>query len=181
MSLLLSISGREDWFPHLGPSLHASVVKSPAFFEPLDADVHRKALVVWNALLKLHVTRGELAYALKMFDEMPMRNTSSRNEVLSGLLKNREIECGFVLLKSMLRPGGFDQATLTMALSVCDTPELCLVTKMIHGLAVLSGCDKDITAGGALISRPITKVDVRFLGDGFLMRWGKETSSLGRL
>ncbi|KAJ4888525.1 Pentatricopeptide repeat-containing protein [Raphanus sativus] len=134
MSLLLSISGREGSFPHL------------------DADVHRKALVVWNALLKLYVTRGELAYALKLFDEMPMRNNSSRNEVLSGLLKNREIESGFVLLKSMLRPGGFDQATLTMALSVCDTPELCLVTKMIHGLAVLSGCDKDITAGGALIT-----------------------------
>ncbi|KAJ0242725.1 Pentatricopeptide repeat-containing protein [Hirschfeldia incana] len=153
MSLLLSISVREGWFPHLGPSLHASIVKNPAFFQPLDADINQKALVVWNALLKLYARRGELAYALKLFDEMPVRNTTSGNAVLSGLLKNREIESGFVLLKSMLsRPGGFDQATLTIALSVCDTPELSLATRMIHGLAILSGCDKDITVGGALIT-----------------------------
>ncbi|KAJ0234266.1 Pentatricopeptide repeat-containing protein [Hirschfeldia incana] len=153
ISLILSICGREGWFPHLGSSLHASIVKSPEFFEPVDEDIHRNALVVWNSLLALYVRRGESADALKLFDEMPMRDNVSRNTVFNGFMKNREIESGFVLLKRMIRPGlGFDQATLTIALSVCDTPELCFVTKMVHGLAVLSGYDNVIPVGNALIT-----------------------------
>ncbi|CAN6895200.1 unnamed protein product [Brassica oleracea var. botrytis] len=152
ISLLLSICGREGWFPHLGPSLHASVIKSPEFFEPVDTDVDRNALVVWNSLLALYVRRGELIDARKLFDEMPMRDNVSRNTVFNGFMKNREIESGFVLLKRMLTPGGFDQATLTIALSVCDTPELCFVTKMIHALAVLSGYDNVIPVGNSLIT-----------------------------
>ncbi|CAH8392404.1 unnamed protein product [Eruca vesicaria subsp. sativa] len=149
ISLLLSLCGREGLFPHLGPSLHASIVKNPEFFEPIDADIHRNALVVWNSLLALYARRGEFVNALKLFDEMPMVDNISRNTVFSGFLKNREIESGFVLLKRMLRPGGFDQATLTIALSVCDTP---LVTKMIHALAVLSGYDNVIPVGNSLIT-----------------------------
>ncbi|KAF3610975.1 hypothetical protein DY000_02051410 [Brassica cretica] len=152
ISLLLSICGREGWFPHLGPSLHASVIKSPEFFEPVDADIHRNALVVWNSLLALYVRNGELTDARKLFDEMPMRDNVSRNTVFNGFMKKREIESGFVLLKRMLTPGGFDQATLTIALSVCDTPELCFVTKMIHALAVLSGYDNVIPVGNSLIT-----------------------------
>ncbi|KAJ4892934.1 Pentatricopeptide repeat-containing protein [Raphanus sativus] len=155
ISLLLSICGREGWFPHLGPSLHASIVKNPEFFEPVDDDIHRNALVVWNSLLALYVgRRGELADALKLFDEMPIRDNVSRNTVFNGFMKKkREIESGFVLLKRMIRPGlGFDQATLTIALSVCDAPELCSVTKMVHGLAVLSGYDNVIPVGNSLIT-----------------------------
>ncbi|CAA7015834.1 unnamed protein product [Microthlaspi erraticum] len=152
MSLLLSICGREGWFPHLGPSLHASIVKNPEFFEPVDADIHRNALVVWNSLLALYVRRGKLSDALKLFDEMPMTDNISQNTVFNGFLKNREIESGFVLLKRMVRSGGFDQATLTIVLSVCDVPEFSLVTKMIHGLAVLSGYEKEISVGNTLVT-----------------------------
>lgn len=152
MSLLLSICGREGWFPHLGPCLHASIVKNPEFFEPVDADIHRNALVVWNSLLALYVRRGKLVDALKLFDEMPMIDSISQNTLFNGFLKNREIESGFVLLKRMVRSGGFDQATLTIVLSVCDMPELCLVTKMIHALAILSGYDKEVSVGNALIT-----------------------------
>ncbi|KFK37955.1 hypothetical protein AALP_AA3G051500 [Arabis alpina] len=152
ISLLLSISGREGLFPHLGPCLHASIIKNPEFFEPVDADIHRNALVVWNSLLSLYVRRGKLPDALKLFDEMPMIDSISQNTVFNGFLKNREIESGFVLLKRMVRSGGFDQATLTIVLSVCDIPELCFVTKMIHGLAILSGYDKEVSVGNALIT-----------------------------
>ncbi|KAG7576112.1 Pentatricopeptide repeat [Arabidopsis thaliana x Arabidopsis arenosa] len=152
MSLLLSICGREGWFPHLGPCLHASIIKNVEFFEPVDADIHRNALVVWNSLLSLYVKCGKLVYALKLFDEMPMRDVISQNIVFYGFLRNRETESGFLLLKRMLRSGGFDQATLTIVLSVCDTPEFCLVTKMIHALAILSGYDKEISVGNKLIT-----------------------------
>ncbi|KAG7630126.1 Pentatricopeptide repeat [Arabidopsis suecica] len=152
MSLLLSICGREGWFPHLGPCLHASIIKNPEFFEPVDADIHRNALVVWNSLLSLYVKCGKLVDAIKLFDEMPMRDVISQNIVFYGFLRNRETESGFVLLKRMLGSGGFDHATLTIVLSVCDTPEFCLVTKMIHALAILSGYDKEISVGNKLIT-----------------------------
>ncbi|XP_010464062.1 PREDICTED: pentatricopeptide repeat-containing protein At3g05340-like [Camelina sativa] len=153
MSLLLSICGREGWFPHLGPCLHASIIKNPEFFEPVDADIHRNALVVWNSLLSQYVKCGKLVDALQLFDEMPMRDVISQNILFYGFLRNRETESGFVLLKRMLGSGGFDQATLTIVLSVCVTPEFCLVTKMIHALAVLSGYyDKDISVGNKLIT-----------------------------
>ncbi|CAN8269899.1 unnamed protein product [Cochlearia groenlandica] len=153
MSLLLSVCGRESLFPHLGPCLHASLVKNPEFFEPVDADIHRNALVVWNSLLSLYVRRGKLHDALKLFDEMPMKDNVSQNTVFSGFLRNREIKSGFLLLKRMLHcSGGFDQATLTIVLSVCDDSEFSLVTKMIHALSVLSGYDKEMTVGNSLIT-----------------------------
>ncbi|ESQ49539.1 hypothetical protein EUTSA_v10020234mg [Eutrema salsugineum] len=152
ISRLLSICGKEGCFPHLGPCIHASIVKNPEFFEPVDADIHRNALVVWNSLLALYVRRGKLVDALKLFDEMPIIDNISQNTVFSGFLRNRDIASGFVLLKRMLRSGGFDQATLTIVLSVCDLPEFCLVTKMIHALAILSGYDKEISVGNTLIT-----------------------------
>ncbi|XP_010550975.1 PREDICTED: pentatricopeptide repeat-containing protein At3g05340 [Tarenaya hassleriana] len=154
VSLLLSICGREGWFPHLGPSFHASIVKNSKFFEPGDADCGRNALVVWNSLLSLYAKRGKSDDAVKLFDEMPMRDTVSWNTMLHGFLRNGGIDSGVGLFKRMLDSGfnGFDQATLTTVLSVCDRQELCSVTKIFHALAILSGYETETTVGNALIT-----------------------------
>uniref|UniRef100_A0A803KP70 Pentatricopeptide repeat-containing protein n=1 Tax=Chenopodium quinoa TaxID=63459 RepID=A0A803KP70_CHEQI len=95
-----------------------------------------------------------LGNALKVFDEMPMRDSVSWNSVISGFLSNGEFEFGFKFLKRMvgLGIGQLDQATFTTVLSACDGVDLLRVSKMIHGLVILSGFEGEITVGNALIT-----------------------------
>ncbi|XVF57443.1 hypothetical protein PTKIN_Ptkin06aG0205800 [Pterospermum kingtungense] len=97
---------------------------------------------------------GTLTDLTKVFDEMPMRDTVSWNTVVSGFLRNGEFDKGFRYFKQMRKSGfcWFDQATLTTILSACDGVEFCYVNKMMHGLVILTGYEREISVGNALIS-----------------------------
>ncbi|KAF5746742.1 pentatricopeptide repeat-containing protein [Tripterygium wilfordii] len=149
---LLSICGREGYL-RLGTSIHASIMKNHEFFNPETRDNFQDVLI-WNSLLAVYAKSRKSTDAVKLFDEMPIKNTVSWNTLISGFLTNGDFEIGFALLKQMLELDfyGLDQATLTIVLSACDTPEFCKVSRMIHGLALLKGYEREITVCNALIT-----------------------------
>lgn len=97
---------------------------------------------------------GELGNALKVFDDMTVRDTISWNSIISGFLANGEFELGFGYFKEMLGSViyRFDQASLTAVLSACDGIDYLGVCKMLHGLVTSAGYDTEITVGNALIT-----------------------------
>ncbi|KAM7279183.1 hypothetical protein ACFE04_006317 [Oxalis oulophora] len=138
----------------LGSSLHASINKNHEFFNPVDQFIQKESLFIWNSLLSMYAKSGNLTDAVKLFDEMPVRDTVSWNTMISGFVKNGDIDKGFGFLKSLRESGfsGLDQATLTTVMSALDRPELVYSTGMVHGLVILTGYCREITVGNALIT-----------------------------
>lgn len=95
---------------------------------------------------------GRLHDAVKLFDDMPLRDTISWNSLISGFLKVGKMEIGFWYFKLLLGSAEyrFDHASLTSMLSACDGKELLSVVKMIHTLSISRGYEKDVTIGNAL-------------------------------
>lgn len=141
ISQLLSVSAKEG-NAHLGSSLHASFIKT-----------HVNVTVVWNSLLSLHIKSGQLGRAVKLFDEMPVRDTVSGNTMVSGFLRTGDFDRGLILFKRLLESGfcWLDDASFTTVISGCDRPELGFV-KMIHGLVFLGGFEREISVGNALMT-----------------------------
>lgn len=95
---------------------------------------------------------GLLCDAVKVFDDMPLRDTVSWNSLISGFLKVGNLEIGFGYFRLLLGSSEymFDPASLTSLLSACGGTELLDIVKMVHALAILSGHEKDVTVGNAL-------------------------------
>lgn len=102
----------------------------------------------------MYAKNGVLTDAVKLFDEMPMRDTVSWNTMISGFFKDGNLDMGFRFLKLIKRKNFYrlDQATLTTILSASDGPEFSSVTKMIHCLVFLKGFEREISVGNALIT-----------------------------
>ncbi|KAJ4834967.1 hypothetical protein Tsubulata_048628 [Turnera subulata] len=130
ISRLLSICAREG-HPRLGSSIHASIIKTHEFFNPENQPIYRNAVVIWNSLLSAYSKCGDLGGALKVFDDIPVRDTVSWNTMISGVLRTGDVEEGFGYLKRMRELGacGLDQSTFTTVLSACDRPELSVIKK----------------------------------------------------
>ncbi|XP_043709347.1 pentatricopeptide repeat-containing protein At3g05340-like [Telopea speciosissima] len=152
-SRLLSLCGRER---HLGvgSSLHACIIKHSEHFNLRDQFNIRNVLVVWNSLIFMYSNCGELSYAAKVFDRMPIKDTISWNSLISGYLRVEEFETGFGFFKRMHSSGNFqfDPATLTAVLSACDKTDLLSVIKLIHCLVFLNGYEQEIPVANALIT-----------------------------
>ncbi|KAF8018110.1 hypothetical protein BT93_H3111 [Corymbia citriodora subsp. variegata] len=140
VSHLLSTCGREGRF-HLGSSLHASIVKNPELHDLGNEDLFGNGLVVWNSLLSMYAKCGDMLEVVKLFDEMPVKDTISWNTLLSGYLRNGEFEMGFGMFKRIWEGGvrGIDKATVTTILSGCDS-------------LFMGGFEREITIGNALIT-----------------------------
>ncbi|CDP15512.1 unnamed protein product [Coffea canephora] len=153
ISSLLSTCGREGNL-RLGSSLHASIIKNPEVYNLENDRIVRNSLVIWNSLLSMYSQCGQLSDAVRMFDEMPVRDTISCNSIISGFLRNGKFEMGFGYFKEMIRSEfrRFDRASLTTVLSACDGLEFLGVTRMLHGLVVLSGFGREVTVGNALMT-----------------------------
>ncbi|KAM3378166.1 hypothetical protein P3S68_010579 [Capsicum galapagoense] len=62
---------------------------------------------------------GRMRHAGQVFDEMPVRDTVSRNSVVSGFLSSGNFKMGFGYLKEMMGYGSFlkfDHASVTTVL-----------------------------------------------------------------
>ncbi|PON76405.1 DYW domain containing protein [Parasponia andersonii] len=152
ISRLLPHCGREGHF-HLCSSIHASIIKHFEFFDSENGGI-LNALVVWNSLLSAYSKPCALSDALKLFDEMPMKDTVSWNTLISAFLRNGQFDMGFGYFKRMLELGfcRFDKVSLTTILSALDGPEFLYVNKMIHGLVFQSGYELETTVGNSLIT-----------------------------
>ncbi|XP_062084748.1 pentatricopeptide repeat-containing protein At3g05340 isoform X2 [Humulus lupulus] len=153
ISRLLSHGGREGDF-YLSSSIHASMIKISEFFCLENGYILRNALVVWNSLLSAYSKRCDMLDALKLFDEMPTKDTVSWNTVMSGFLRNGQFQMSFEYFKRMheWEFRQFDKATLTTILSALDGPEFLYINRMIHGLVIRSGYELETTVGNSLIT-----------------------------
>lgn len=97
---------------------------------------------------------GGLRNAAKLFDDMSVKDTVSWNTMMDGYLRHGELEIGFSYFKPMLELGTrcFDRATLTTIISAFDGNNFLYVTKMMHALAILSGYERSVPVGNALIT-----------------------------
>uniref|UniRef100_A0A803M111 Pentatricopeptide repeat-containing protein n=1 Tax=Chenopodium quinoa TaxID=63459 RepID=A0A803M111_CHEQI len=76
--------------------------------------------VTWNSLLSGHIRCGDLDGAVRIFDGMPVRNVVSWTTMLTGCARNGWFRHALSLFQEMRRAGlELDQASLTVALSVC--------------------------------------------------------------
>ncbi|XP_030534851.1 pentatricopeptide repeat-containing protein At3g05340 [Rhodamnia argentea] len=153
VSRLLSTCGREGRFL-LGSSLHASIIKNPELHDLGNEDLFRNGLVVWNSLLSMYAKCGDMLDVVKLFDEMPAKDTISWNTALFGFLRNGEFEMCCRTFKRMWEGGvqGVDKATVTTILSGCDTRELSRVVELVHGIVFRGGFQREVTIGNALIT-----------------------------
>ncbi|KAK6118566.1 hypothetical protein DH2020_047679 [Rehmannia glutinosa] len=151
LGVLLASCGREGNL-RLGSCLHASIIKSPPSFDVGNPLTHRSVHVIYNCLLHMYCKCGGLYDAVKVFDDMPLKDTVSWNSLISGFLRLGELKLGFGYFKLLFDSSvyRFDHASLTSVLSACGGTELLEIVKMIHGLAILNGYEKEITVGNAL-------------------------------
>ncbi|XP_055816752.1 pentatricopeptide repeat-containing protein At3g05340 [Solanum dulcamara] len=153
ISLLLSTSGREGNV-RIGSSIHASLLKDPEFFYLGNQSNTQDALVVWNSLLTMYARCGRTQDAAQVFDEMPMKDTVSWNSIVSGFLSNGNFKMGLGYFKEMMGAGSFmfDHASVTTILSACDGLDFIMVNKVMHGLVILSGLEREVSVSNALIT-----------------------------
>ncbi|RAL50461.1 hypothetical protein DM860_016928 [Cuscuta australis] len=149
ISLQLSYCGKEGNL-RLGNCIHAFTIKTPVL-----ADLYsQNSIRVLNSILAMYARCGELHDAVKVFENMPVRDTVSWNSMISGFIRNGELEMGFEYFKDLmtLGVGLFDHASLTTILSACDKAQLLSVIRMVHGLVFLSGYEMVVSVGNALVT-----------------------------
>ncbi|KAL6514852.1 hypothetical protein OROGR_020431 [Orobanche gracilis] len=145
--LLLLSSYQRQGNLRLGSCLHASIIKTPP-----SPDIRETGHIIYNSLLHLYSKCGKLCDAIKLFEEMPLRDTVSWNSLISGFLKLGRLQLGFSYFKLLLNSSiyWFDQATLTSVLSACGGMESLEMVKMLHALAILNGYENETTVGNSL-------------------------------
>lgn len=107
---------------------------------------------VSNALMGVYVNCGLLGTAVKLFDEMPIRDVTSWNTVISGLVKELQCDRAFELFRDMQMDGcRADQfslsSLLTAAAEVCARVE----GKEIHAHALRTGFESNLSVNNALM------------------------------
>ncbi|KAK9919827.1 hypothetical protein M0R45_028402 [Rubus argutus] len=153
ISLLLSLCGKNRHF-QLGSALHASIIKNPEFFESENHDDCRNVLVVRNSLLSMYLKCGEERDAVKLFDEMRVKDAVSWNTMISAFLRSGESDIGFRYFKQMRESNfyRFDEATLTCIIAGFDGLECFYLNKMMHCLVFLNGFERETAVGNAFIT-----------------------------
>ncbi|KAF6148316.1 hypothetical protein GIB67_025535 [Kingdonia uniflora] len=97
---------------------------------------------------------GEVYESVKVFDEMPVRDTVSWNSMIWGFLGIGDLTMGFGGFRRMYDSGMYriDQATLTTVLSACDNVDMVCVCEMIHLVVIRNGYERETSVGNALIT-----------------------------
>ncbi|KAL6184150.1 hypothetical protein ACLB2K_045554 [Fragaria x ananassa] len=133
--------------PSPGQKIHAHILKSG--FRP-NNNVSIKLLI-------LHLKCGSLKYARQMFDELPARTLSSYNYLISGNLKQGQVEESMSLVRQLVlsgeRPDGYTFSMILKA-STCNgdvawPPSL---GRMVHAQIIKSDVDGDDVLYTALVA-----------------------------
>ncbi|XP_073129214.1 pentatricopeptide repeat-containing protein At3g05340 [Henckelia pumila] len=155
MKALLCTCGRQGNIS-FGASLHASIVKNPPFIYFRNPSEIRNILVTYNCLLHAYGKYGQLCDAVKLFEDMPLKDTVSWNSLISVFLKHGNLELGFRYFREMIGSGvyRFDHVSLTSVLWAChgSGTESVRIVKMIHTLVISCGYGKEISVGNALMT-----------------------------
>uniref|UniRef100_M8BVU0 DYW domain-containing protein n=1 Tax=Aegilops tauschii TaxID=37682 RepID=M8BVU0_AEGTA len=129
-----------------GKSVHAYSIR---------ASLHDKdGVLVGTALLDMYAKCGELLYARRVFEAMPMRNDVTWSAIIGGFVVCGRMTGAFGLFKDMLAQGlGFLSPTsVASALRACASLADLHIGKQLHVLLAKSGLHSDLTAGNSLLS-----------------------------
>ncbi|XP_056169136.1 pentatricopeptide repeat-containing protein At3g09040, mitochondrial-like [Syzygium oleosum] len=142
LAKLLSISAESQALA-VGAQAHCGAVKLG----------FRDDVFVQNHLINVYSRCGALGDGLKVFGEMPQRNVVSWTSLISGAVRNGELDVGFrvflSLMRSGLRPNEF---SIGSVLKACAITEACELGLCVHGIAVKLGMEKDSFFGSSMLS-----------------------------
>ncbi|KAK4268333.1 hypothetical protein QN277_025005 [Acacia crassicarpa] len=108
---------------------------------------------VSNALVSAYCRHGKMNQAFQVFSDLPHKNLTSWNCLISGFLVNgyplQGLEEFSELLDTKLKPNVF---TLTVILSICSSISALSLGQQIHGYIIKHEFSSDISLGNALIT-----------------------------
>lgn len=128
----------------LGLQVHGLIVKM-GFLD---------SVFVANALMGLYSKFSELLdYVLKLFDELPYRDTVSWNTMISSLVKELKYEKAFELFRDVNRDNGFtvDCFTISTLLTACSGCFALMEGRAVHAHAIRAGFETNLSVKNALI------------------------------
>ncbi|XVE82789.1 hypothetical protein DITRI_Ditri16bG0033700 [Diplodiscus trichospermus] len=141
VSILSACSNQGDIL--LGESAHAFVVRR-SFETNINAS---------NALLAFYSDCSLPSTCFKLFERMATKNTVSWNTLISGYVNSGQKEKANMILQQMHREGEkLDSVTLLSILSSYTESENFSQGTILHGYAIKTGCDFDVSLTNALIS-----------------------------
>ena len=128
----------------LGLQVHAMVIKL-GFLED--------SVFVSNALMGLYGKCGCFLFVLKLFDEMPHRDITSWNTVISCMVNGFMYDKSFELFRNMQRNDGLrvDQFTLSILLTACTGSASLMKGLEVHAHAIKIGLGANLSVNNALI------------------------------
>ncbi|KAG6637979.1 pentatricopeptide repeat-containing protein At5g03800 [Carya illinoinensis] len=128
---------------HLGLQVHATVIKLG----------YLNSSFVTNALVGLYGKCGCLDFVLKLFGEMPHRDITSWNSVMSSVVKDCMYDKTFKLFGDMKRIDGLrvDHFTLSILLTACAGSASFMKGREVHAYAIKVGLEANLSVSNALI------------------------------
>ncbi|KAK6258520.1 Pentatricopeptide repeat - like 10 [Theobroma cacao] len=127
----------------LGKSAHAFVVR-----RSFETNIN-----VSNALLGFYSDCCLLSTCFKLFQKMANKNTVSWNTLISGYVHSGQKEKANMILHQMQKEGEkLDSVSLLSILSSYTESKNFRQGTMLHGYAIKTGCDSDVSLTNALIS-----------------------------
>ncbi|XWS45279.1 hypothetical protein CRYUN_Cryun15aG0123000 [Craigia yunnanensis] len=141
VSILSACSNQGDIL--LGESAHAFVVR-----RGFETNIN-----VSNALLAFYSDCCQLSTCSKLFERMATKNTVSWNTLISGYVHSGQKEKANMILHQMQKEGEkLDSVTLLSILSSYTESENFSQGTILHGYAIKTGYDSDVSLTNALIS-----------------------------
>ncbi|XP_019435408.1 PREDICTED: pentatricopeptide repeat-containing protein At4g35130, chloroplastic [Lupinus angustifolius] len=125
-----------------GEKIHGNLIKLG-----LDADVY-----ICNAIIIMYGKLGHIGSALKVFEEMPVRDLVSWNSIITAYSLVQQylssMEWFREMLRQQIRP---DKFSLIIALNVCSLCVYCSGGREIHCFALKSGFALDVMVQTSLV------------------------------
>ncbi|KAK1310465.1 Pentatricopeptide repeat-containing protein [Acorus calamus] len=106
-----------------------------------------------DRLLRVYVGLGDMWDALKLFDDMPHRNSELWNCLISGWLAKKAYWNALgIFLRSLGESAGSDRFTFSSGLKACGGCGISFdLVRQIHAKIVRYGCASDLVVGNPLI------------------------------
>ncbi|XP_071738588.1 putative pentatricopeptide repeat-containing protein At3g25970 [Rutidosis leptorrhynchoides] len=121
---------------------HSHIIKSGSINDTYTA----------NNLLGKYLKNKEFVIALKVFDEMPQRDTVSWNSLIAGYINYGDLESAWEVLTRMKRCGfSFDGYTFGSILKGIASNDCIYAGQQVHASVVKMGYEENVYSGSALL------------------------------
>ncbi|PON91716.1 Tetratricopeptide-like helical domain containing protein [Trema orientale] len=128
---------------HLGRTIHGFLIKKG----------NRNEAFEGNNLVNMYSKLKRLDDAQQVFDEMPVRDTVTWTSLMKGYSENGDTKSVFRIASDMFGFGEkFNEHTCTVILKECNSLEDRKRGEQVHGFAIKSGLEENVSVGTSLIS-----------------------------